>query len=143
MVRMTSSSNPLGPNASESLPNISISIVLSSFLWVSIRFIFLIYNKAVCCDNIHPAICLQLICEGIYLLHSRIKRHRVRFFPVFIGYLICKVLRKSHSFFCPATAFFTPSRISDITFPFALHHVAAPTPCFVSTVVMPGISSLA
>ena len=49
-----------------------------------------------CCDNIHPAICLQLICEGIYLLHSRIKRHRVRFFPVFVGYLIRKVLRKGH-----------------------------------------------
>jgi hypothetical protein len=49
-----------------------------------------------CCDNIHPAVCLQLICEGIYFLHSRIKRHCVRFFPVFVGYLVGKVFRKSY-----------------------------------------------
>lgn len=63
-----------------------------------------------CCDNIHPAICLQLICEGIYLLHSRIKRHRVRFFPVFVGYLIRKVLRKSHLalFFLSGNCLFYP-----------------------------------
>ena len=79
-----------------------------------------------CCDNIHPAVCLQLICEGIYFLHSRIKRHCVRFFPVFVGYLVGKVFRKSYLalFFLFRNGLFTPSRISEITFPLALHQVA-------------------
>ena len=84
--------NPLGPNASDIFPNISISIAVISLFKRA-----LIYHKAMGRHHIHPSGCLQPVGKCVHCPHSRVKGHLVCLLPVFIGYFICKCLRKLHT----------------------------------------------